>query len=114
MWTLFVVLRFPITYLPACVKEVGEPAHSQALFAQPTMEALHVRVLRRLAGLDVPQVDLPLTCPGQKVTTGQLRPVVTANGLRKSAHGDDFVQDSRHPPAGEACVHLQSQTLPRE
>ena len=45
MWTLFVVLRLPITYLPACVKEVGEPAHPQALFAQATMEALHMTVL---------------------------------------------------------------------
>jgi hypothetical protein len=46
VWPLLVVLRFPVRYLPACVEQVGEPAHLQALLAQPAMEALHVCVLR--------------------------------------------------------------------
>ena len=67
MWTLFVVFRLPVTDLPACVKQVGEPAHLQALFAQPSMEALHVRVLCRLTRLDVSQFDPPVQRPGQEI-----------------------------------------------
>src|SRR5271163_5257797 len=71
-------------------------------------------VLRRLAGLDMSQFNLPLERPGQEMTTGQLWPVVTANRQRPAAHGDDFIQHSRHAPAGKAGVHFQRQALPRK
>ena len=41
--------------LTSCVEEVPEPATLQALLAQPTVEALHMRILRRLAWLYVSQ-----------------------------------------------------------
>ena len=114
MWTLFVVLRLPVTHFPACVEQVGEPVHPQALLPQPSVEALHMRVLRRLAGLDVPQFNLPLQRPRQEMTTRELRAVVAANRLWPAAPGDDLIEHPRHAPAGEARVHFQRQTLARE
>ena len=54
VWPLFVVLHLPVSYSSACVEQVGEPADPQALFPQPAVEALHMRVLGWLARLDVP------------------------------------------------------------
>lgn len=59
VWPLFVVLHLPVSYLPARVEQVVKPVDPQALFPQPAMEALHVCVLRWLAGLDVPLPDPP-------------------------------------------------------
>ena len=81
MWPLFVVLRLPVSHLPACVEQVVKPADPQALFPQPAVEALHVRVLGWLAGLDVAQLDLPLQRPCQEMTAGQLRPVAPHEAL---------------------------------
>ena len=114
MWTLFVVLRLPERNLPACVQQIGKPAHLQALFAQPAVEALYMRVLRRFARLDVAQIDLPLQRPCQEMPTRQLRPVVTANRLRAAASGDDLIQRPCHTPAGKAGIHFQHQALARE
>ena len=79
---LLVIVGAPIANLSPRVKQVLKPTHPQAFVSQLPMKALYLRILRRLARLNVPQLDLPLQCPGQKVTTGQLRPVVTANRLR--------------------------------
>ena len=77
MRSLFVVLAAPQSNLLSGVEQVVEPAYSQALLSQSSMEAFHARVLRRLAGLDVHQVDRPFNRPGQELSTGQFRSVVT-------------------------------------
>ncbi len=64
VWSLLVVLPLPVSYLPACVERVREPADRQALFAQSAVEALHMRILGWLARLNVAQIDLPLQRPG--------------------------------------------------
>jgi hypothetical protein len=53
VWTLLVIFHLPISDLPAHIEEVAKPADPQALFAQSGVEALHMRVLGWLAGLDV-------------------------------------------------------------
>src|SRR6266568_3343890 len=78
------------------------------------MEALHMRVLRGLAGLDMDQLDLPLDTPSQKMATGQFGAVVAANGPRFATLLDDFVQHACHAPAGEAGVLVQCETLARK
>src|SRR6185369_9684961 len=57
-----------------------KPAHRQTFFPQPSVKTLDPRILRRLARLNVQQLDLPLDTPGQKMPAGQLRPVVAADG----------------------------------
>src|SRR6266568_2900313 len=78
------------------------------------MDALHMRVLRGLAGLDMDHLDLPLDTPSQKMATGQFGAVVAANGPRFATLLDDFVQHACHAPAGEAGVHFQCETLARK
>ena len=66
----FVVLLSPVSDLYSCIEEVAEPTRPQALFAQLTVEALHMTVLHWPAGLDVAQLNLPLQGLGKKVTAG--------------------------------------------
>ena len=73
MWPLLVVFHLPVSDFPACIEQVREPTAPQALVSQPAVEALHMRVLRRLARLDMAQFDLPLHAPGQEVPAGQFR-----------------------------------------
>ena len=107
MWPFFVVLCPPIGDLDACIEQVSEPTHAQALFSQPAVKALHMGILNRLAGLDVAQVDLPLHSPGQEVTAGQFRAVVVADAKRPAAPCDKLIEHAGHPAAGEAGIDLQ-------
>ena len=97
--------NLPISNFPACIEQVHEPTYPQALFPQPAVEALHMRVLRWLARLDVAQLDLPLQGPGQEVTTGQLRPL-SQRVLGGGRTGPCSHQHPRHAPVGKACVHF--------
>jgi hypothetical protein len=78
------------------------------------VEAQDMCVLHRLARLDVPQFDLPILGPDQEMATGPFWAVVTADRHRASAHGGDFIQYSRHSPAGETDVCFRNRALPRE
>lgn len=104
----FVVLFPPIGDFDACVKEVPEPAHAQALFPEPAMKALHMGVLDGLAGLDVAQFDLPLHGHGEEVATGQLRAVVAADAKRPAARCDDLIELAGHPTAGKAGISFRA------
>ena len=74
-----VVVSPPVGDDAPSFEQVLEPADAQAFLAQLTVKALHVAVLRRLAGLRVNQVDLAFQVPGQAVTARQLWPVVATN-----------------------------------
>ena len=50
MWLFFLVLLPPIGDLDACIEQVFEPAHAQAIFSEPAKKALHMGVLYRLPG----------------------------------------------------------------
>lgn len=71
-------------------------------------------VLRRPAGLDVAQLDLPLQRPGEEVTADQFGVVVATNRLRQAPTRDDLIEHACHAAAGEAGIDLQNETLPRE
>jgi hypothetical protein len=92
--SFFVVLFLPVGDLDACVNEISEPAHTQALISEPAVKALHMGVLDRLAGLDVTKVDFPLHGPGQEVATGQFRAVVAADTKGYATPCDDLIE---HP-----------------
>lgn len=114
VWPFFVVLLSPIGDLDASIERVPEPAHSQTPFPEPSVKALHVRVLGRLAGLDVAQLDVPLRTPGQDVPTGQFGAVVAVNPQRLATPCNHVIEYTCHPVAGKAGVYLQSQALARE
>ena len=73
MWTARVIFRPPRADLLPGIEQVPEPACVQALIAQLAVEALHAAILRRLAGLDVHQIDLPVNGPGQVVPRSEFR-----------------------------------------
>jgi hypothetical protein len=73
-----------------------------------------VRVLRRLAGLDVHQLDLLFDRPGQEVPAGQLWSVVTANRLRAGGPGPSEAHRKMKLGApGLASETWESKTLNR-
>ena len=111
MWPPFVVIPSPVGDDPSCFKQILEPADAKALLSQLAVEALHVGVLRGLARLDVDQIDLAIQSPGEEVATGQFRAVVTANGSRQAALGDDLVEHTRNAQAREARVYLHGKAL---
>ena len=106
VWSLFVIVMPPDGDFPSGVKQVMKPTDPQTLFAQASVKAFHVRVLRGLTGLDVDQLDLPLNSPGQEMTAGQFGAVVAANRPRFSAVLDDLVQHPCYARAGEARIYF--------
>src|SRR5205085_6807856 len=94
MWTLGVVLGSPGRDLSPRVPQIPEPTHVQALISQAAMEALHMRVLRGLARLNVNGVDFVLHSPRQIVARAHLRLGITANRLRTSAAPNYLVQSA--------------------
>ncbi len=78
------------------------------------MKALYLRILRRLARLNVHQLNLLLQTPGHKMPARQLRAVVTANRLRLASQHHDLVQYPRHPSTSKAGVYFQCQTFSRK
>jgi len=109
--TLLVVFRPPGCNLPLRVEQVLKPAYVQTFFPQPSVKTFHARILRRLARLNVDQLDLPLHAPRQKMPAGELRTVVAADRLRHSPLGRDLFQHARHSAAGETGIHFQGQAL---
>ena len=67
---VFVVIPVPRSDDASCFEQVLEPVDTQTLLAQSAVEALHVCILRGLAGLDVNQIDLVIQRPGKEVATG--------------------------------------------
>src|ERR1700690_4059090 len=89
MRALLVVLDLPRRDLSLRVEQVLKPAHRQTLIPQPSVKALHSRILRRLARLYVHQLDLSFHAPRQKMSARQLWPVVAANCFPVRAPGPD-------------------------
>lgn len=67
MPTLRIVFFAPGFNLPPRMREFHKPVRVEALVPQPAVEAFHMPVLHRPAGLDVNQFDLPLRAPADEV-----------------------------------------------
>src|ERR1700739_1077369 len=59
LYSIFVVLGLPRRDFPPRIEQILKPHHGQTLFPQPSVETFDVRVLRRLAQLNVYPLDLP-------------------------------------------------------
>jgi hypothetical protein len=93
-----VVVAPPALDQLAGVREAEEPLLVEALVPQPAVEALHVRVLHRLAGADELEADAAALRPGQEGAARELRAVV--------AHDPR----GQRPPPGEAVQRLGDAT----
>ena len=96
MRSLLVIVSTPSLAFSLRVVEAHEPAGVQTFFAQASVKALDVSVLDRLSRPDVDQLDALIKTPGQIGPTGELRTVVAANALRRSALGDDAIQHANY------------------
>jgi len=75
------------------------------------MKTLHMRVLHRLARIDVHHLDPSFQVPRQKMPRGELRPVVATQRQWPSALRNDPLQFPRYPPSRKSGVHFQRQTF---
>jgi hypothetical protein len=108
-----VELLLPRGDLPPRVPQILEPTHVQTLIPQLAVETFHIPVLLQLSRLDVHQLDASLDAPCQKMPTGELRRVVTANREWSCPIRQNSLQRPRHASAREAGIHFQRQTFPR-
>ena len=68
--TCVVVMLAPGAQLPPRVPQICKPTDIQTLITQAPIETFHPRILHRLTGRNVAQLNLPLCGPGEKVSTG--------------------------------------------
>jgi len=77
--TFFVVFHSPLLDLALGIEQILKPTYVQTLFPQPSVKALHPRILCRLARLNLDQLDSPFETPRQKMTAAELRAIVHAD-----------------------------------
>lgn len=109
-----VVLQEPGRDLAPGVPQVAKPTDIPRLIAEPSVEALRVRVLNRLAGLDVSQFDALIDIPRQEVPP-RLAPFLCPSesfpGIRV---GRSLCRAHESRACWQRCVHFQCQALARE
>ena len=79
--------------------QIAEPVLVQAFVPQPAVEALDVRVLDRLAGLNEVQLHSLAVGPGIQGGTGELRAVIDRNCFGKPAELGQPIQHLGYPKA---------------
>ncbi len=106
-----VVFVSPAGDLSPGIGRVPEACRVQAFIAQFAVETLHVAVPHRLPRLYVYEVDLLVGRPAQDVAASQFRAVVATYARCHPSLLDDPVERSCYPPAAEARIYVQPQTL---
>jgi hypothetical protein len=96
----FVEIALPIGQHQAGVPDGAEQRLVQAFIAQLANEALHERVLLRLAGCDVVPAGLAFLAPVQDRGAGQLGAVIADDCGGIPPPGRNRVQLARDAPAG--------------
>jgi hypothetical protein len=86
------------------LRQRSEPTLVQALVAELAVEALHVVVLRWLAGLDQPQLDAAFARLLVEGSSGELGTLIGAQGLRPRSKPRNRVQDASDVLAGDAMI----------
>ena len=94
------------------ITETVEEMLIEALVAQPAVEAFDEGVLCRLSRRDVVPLDAGLTDPSQDRMTGQLRPIVGDDHLRRTPLGDEAGQLPGDPHAGQGDIDDHGQGFP--
>jgi hypothetical protein len=95
------------------VHEREKPVLVEALISHATVEALHARVLIRLARLNMLQDHPVLRGPDSEGTTDELGPVVTDDAIRSAARHDLARQNGGDGAARERRIDFHRQRLAR-
>ena len=99
-----VVVGAPSTDDLACFGERAEPVLVQALVAELAVEALHIRVLRRLAGQYQAQRFPAVVGPAVECIASELLALIGAQHTRQTPEGADPVQHPRYILARNAMI----------
>ena len=112
MRTLSVVFLSPGFNLVSGIGQIHEPVRVQAFIPESSVEAFHVTVLHRPAGLNVHQCDALSSHQPEDVPAGELRPVVAAQvpGVPRSRITRSM---PCHLPAGDTSVDFDRRGLSR-
>lgn len=106
-----VVLQPTLGYLPDLVQRV-EQVRIQHMLPEGAVEALNEGILRRLARLDVDELNALHPAPLLRQRGNELRPVVHPDALWLLPSPYQVIQHPHHPIALQGEVHLDVQGLP--
>src|SRR5215813_905346 len=99
---------------PARHRQATERVLVKAFVAEAAVEAFDEGVLHRLAGRDVMPTDAAVLLPAQHDVGGELAAVVADNQQRLLALGDDRIELTCDPAAGDRSVDNERQALAGE
>ena len=109
-----VVVMLPIGKDPAGMAQRCEQRLVEALIAKAAIEAFGKSVLGGFAGGDVMPVDHAILSPFEEGGTGELSAVVADTQPWLASPGNDRVQFSADPGAGQGRIGDQGKTFARE
>lgn len=89
------VLLPPCFDLFSWVVKRGKPAKVQELISEFPLEAFDETILRRLAGIDMDNVNLMFFCPCEESLSGTFRPIVDDKALWFPPRLDEPVENFR-------------------
>ena len=112
MRPLGIVVLPPCLHDPTRIAESQEPVLVQAFVTQPTVEALTVGVLDRVAGVDEVQGDGMLVRPFLQRPTDQLRAVVEYELHRAFPLSEEASEDLDNSSAWQGGINLEGQGFP--
>ena len=109
-----VVVHPPLVENDPGLRQAQEQFPVEQLVAESAVEALHVAVFPRARLLDIERADARPRQPLLDLFGNELRPIVAAQMLRRTPHGEQVLERHDHVPSSERPGHLDRQTLPRE
>jgi hypothetical protein len=109
-----VVVHSPLVENDPSLRQAQEQLTIEQLVPKPAVEALHVAVLPRARLLDGERANARPRQPFLDLLGNELGPVVAAQMLRCTPHGEEVLQRHDHIPSGKGSCHLDRQALPRE
>jgi hypothetical protein len=119
MRAMVLVAVTPVLGHAADLVQAGEHIAIEHLGAESAVEALDVRILGRLPGLDVEQLDAVPVRPGLERGTDELGTVVEPEPPRCALHPDQFIECPKDasaaaiPPARRTRLPLVAPPIPR-
>lgn len=104
MWSSVIVVHAPRSHDRTSLREGSKPVLVQTLVPKLPVEAFHVSVLRRLAGLDEPQFDAVLVSPLIECFAGELRSLISPDRSGPPPESNRAIEYPRDVDAGDAVI----------
>ena len=99
-----VVIQLPFDQHRPCMVQGREQGFVQALVAQFAIGALHKAILHRLVRCDGRPLDTSVLNPFENDDAGQIRTVVTDNGLQLASDSNQLIEKLCDARPGQGCI----------